>query len=264
MKKFYDRENRRLVYLGAAPDSNFWDAHWQAADFERAIRIPHNRFIVGHTSRYLPPGSRILEGGCGRGDKVYALAHHGYDAHGVDFAPETVARVKRHAPELKVQLGDVRALPFDDSFFDGYWSLGVIEHFPEGYDPILREMHRVLRTGGYLFLTFPALSPLRAWKARLRRYPALPADETGAGDFYQFALDPPSVIRHFEANGFELLKRKLVDGFYGLTQECPGFSLLQPVYESPHTPARALRVLVNRLTAAWAGHIVLLILRKRN
>ncbi len=264
MKRFYDQHNHRLVYVGQASDPDFWDAHWQAADFQRAIRVPHHRFILGHTSRYLQPGARILEGGCGRGDKVYALTHHGYDAYGVDYAPETVERIRRYAPELKVSLGDVRRLEFPDGFFDGYWSLGVIEHFPEGYDPILREMQRVLKPGGYIFLTCPAMSALRAIKARLRCYPAWPLQPESWDGFYQFALDPRSVVARFEAAGFARVERRFHDGFYGLMQEWPMFdALLGRAYESPRLPARVLRAGVNALTAAWAGHIALLILRKR-
>ena len=67
-------------------------------------------------------------------------------------------------PDLNIDFGDVRSLPYKKSSFDGIWSLGVIEHNWDGYDQILREAHRVLRSGGYFFLAFPSFSPLRKLK----------------------------------------------------------------------------------------------------
>ncbi|GAI52286.1 unnamed protein product, partial [marine sediment metagenome] len=120
--------------------------------FEKRIKVRNNRFIIGHTKKYLSPGAKVLEGGCGRGNKVYALYQHGYDAYGVDYAEETVKKVNQYAPELKITVDDIRNLNFEDGFFDGYWSLGVIEHFYDGYDAMLREMHRVLSEGAIFSL----------------------------------------------------------------------------------------------------------------
>jgi len=53
---------------------------------------------------------------------------------------------------------DVRKLNFPDHYFDGYWSLGVIEHFYKGYDEIIHKIYRVLHPGGFLFLTVPEMS----------------------------------------------------------------------------------------------------------
>ena len=53
-------------------------------------------------------------------------------------------KIKLHWPQLDVSYGDVRALEFEDDSFDGYWSLGVIEHFPDGYEDIGQEMTRVI------------------------------------------------------------------------------------------------------------------------
>jgi len=49
----------------------------------------------------------VLEGGCGRGDKVYALQTGGYEAYGLDYAQRTVEAIKRSVPELTVCLGDL-------------------------------------------------------------------------------------------------------------------------------------------------------------
>ena len=43
----------------------------------------------------------------------------------------------------------------------------TIEHFIDGYDAILSEMYRVIKEGGYLFLTVPSMSIIRKVKAAL-------------------------------------------------------------------------------------------------
>ena len=52
----------------------------------------------------------------------------------MDFAEESVRRARLEYPGLDIREGDVRSLPFPAGHFDGYWSIGVIEHFWGGYD----------------------------------------------------------------------------------------------------------------------------------
>lgn len=101
------------------------------------------------TLRKYLPGEKgiILEGGCGRAQHVYCMKYNGYNAVGVDFAERTVRAVNEAVPELDVRKCDVRNLPFRDGEIAGYWSIGVIEHFWDGYNEILDEMARVIRDG---------------------------------------------------------------------------------------------------------------------
>ena len=135
--------------------------HYEIAPFNRVViettgiadpapLVPTLMLDARITARYLPPGSRVLEGGCGRANKVKALADAGFAAVGVDYAAESVELARQVYPGLDIQVGDVRMLPFPDGAFDGYWSIGVIEHFWAGYDDILREARRVLKPGGVL------------------------------------------------------------------------------------------------------------------
>jgi SAM-dependent methyltransferase len=127
-----------------------------------------------------------------------------------DYAKQTVSTLHKYVPELKVILSDVRTLPFRDEYFIAYWSLGVIEHFQEGFESIALEMTRVLKNGGYLFLTFPYISPIRNLKARFGLYK--PWDKgTDLNNFYQFALDAHEVSTQFKGLGFKLVKCKPYD-----------------------------------------------------
>ncbi len=201
MKCYFDKSNNRLVYVGKAANDTYWDQHWksESSRFKEQNKIKNDRFVIGCTKKYLPPETKILEGGCGLGEKVSAFHYHGYDAYGVDYAKETVKAVNKCAPELKVMFGDIRDLPFPDDFFDGYWSLGVIEHFYDGYEEIVSEMFRVLKRQGHLFLTVPVMSPLRKVKVRLKKYIEYKDSEEMRENFYQFAFYPKDVISDLES-----------------------------------------------------------------
>jgi SAM-dependent methyltransferase len=177
----------------------------------------------------------------------------------VDYGEMTVALVNSIAPDLKITRGDVRRLEFPDEFFHGYWSLGVIEHFYEGFEPVLREIHRVLTIGGYAFVTTPSMSPLRRLKAKLGAYPPLPQRD----DFYQFALPSEDIVRQFEAKGFKLISASYRSGFKGLKDESgPLKPALQKLFDSKSPVARLIRGGIDRIVLPITYHTRLHVFRK--
>jgi len=264
MQRYYDREYERLIYVDNAPTEDFWDAHWQAIDFRKAICATPSTWVTRVTKKYLPAESKILEGGCGVANHVYALSKQGFIPIGLDFAPNTVEKIRKYAPELHIELGDVRDLPFEDNQFDGYWSLGVIEHFWDGYDEIAREMTRVLRPGGYLFLSFPCMSRLRRRKARKSQYPYWNGGDIEPPGFYQFALNPELVKTHMSKLGFKLVYETGLDAVKGIKDEVVYLNTtLQAVYDSKTIAAGIIRRMSNIILSNCSGHSRLLILQKR-
>jgi len=193
----------RLIYLQEKATPEFWEARWEAEGKPPPPSL-HDE-VVMVTRRYLRPGARLLEGGCGRADKVKSLTAAGYASIGIDFASGVVAQARIDYPGIDVRLGDVRALEFPDRFFDGYWSIGVIEHFWDGYDAILAEAARVLRAGGIFFLTAPWISPYRRRRVRSGDYPVEDFSAEPVS-FYQFALGRSEVVDALERHGFRILR----------------------------------------------------------
>ncbi len=263
--KYYDQTRNCLIFIQEQATPEFWDKHWATDNFREIVTAGRDdRFILDTTGKYLNTG-RILEGGCGTGAKVYALHHHGYDVYGVDFAIQTVKMTTTSVPELQILPADVMHLPFRSATFDGYWSLGVIEHFYAGYEYIADEMKRVLKNEGILFLTFPSISPLRWLKAKVGLYPVW--DESfGAESFYQFALDKDQVIMEFKKRGFQILESRTYDGIKGFKDE---ITIIKPLfqrlynYSGKSAVIHMARQILGKFLEPLAGHMTLLVLKKR-
>ncbi len=263
--RYFDQEQKRLIYIEENATPEFWDRQWEDEKLKKSILAgAKERFVYPITRHYLKPGSKILEGGCGKGQFVYSLHARGYDATGIDFAPKVVEKAKSVIPELNLLVGDVRKLDFTNNSFDGYWSLGVIEHFPEGYEAIGQEMHRVLKSGGYLFLTFPYMSPLRQLKARLGLYPKHDPSKFDREHFYQFALSSESAVQNFTNWGFELIRKKPYEGFKGFKDESgPLKPFFQVIYNNKSLLTQGIAYILSTLLAPVSGHTILLVLRKK-
>ncbi|MEW6417125.1 MAG: class I SAM-dependent methyltransferase [Nitrospirota bacterium] len=264
--KYFDPIKQQLIYIKNKADSDYWDAHW---DLDENIRMKilgtKNTFVSRITKKYLKPSDGyILEGGCGNGVNVASLYSNGYKVIGIDYAENTVKTLNKYIPELDIRLGDVRNLPFEDDYFIGYWSLGVIEHFCEGYGSIALEMFRVLKDSGYLFLAFPYMSPLRCFKGRFGKY-ELWKKEMKYDSFYQFALNSETVIQHFRDIGFKLIRGLPFDGIKGTKDEV---AILKPVlqklydYNSSMLAFKGFRKAISIIMSTVAGHCMLLIFKK--
>ena len=260
----YLKDLRVIAYFHQKASPDFWDAHWKVSDLRaKIISYTTDTIFIPQVKKYLPPGSLVLEGGCGQGQLVHALCYQGYQAVGVDFAEKTVHMIQEAVPDLNVRVGDVRHLSIPDETFDGYLSVGVIEHFWEGYAPIISEMARILKIGGFLFISFPYMSPLRKLKAMLHFYPTMGFQEAKCKQnaFYQFALNQDSVVNDLRQYGFVLKYALPFDGLKGFKDECPHSKRwLQPIYDGK--THRRLRPHLNRIFEPFASHCIMLVMQK--
>ncbi|GAA2796378.1 methyltransferase domain-containing protein [Saccharopolyspora taberi] len=102
-----------------------------------------------HADTAYPPGSRVLEAGCGVGAQTVHLVANspGAQVVAVDVSADSLARARSAAPGAEFHRADLHALPFPDGSFDHLFVCFVLEHLP---DPrkALTALRRVLRPGG--------------------------------------------------------------------------------------------------------------------
>ncbi len=106
-------------------------------------------------------GKRVLDVGSGRGELVIQSAMRGADAWGIDYAQAAVD-IARGAlstidaqlqPRTHVEQMDVKALTFDDGFFDVVFMMDVVEHlYPHELAQAFAELHRTIKPGGLLVM----------------------------------------------------------------------------------------------------------------
>lgn len=117
--------------------------------------VARKKIVVNLLKKYLKnTDNLILDAGCGTGAGILYLQQFG-DVYGVDLSPKAVDFCKKRGI-TKVKIGDVSDLPFKDNFFDLVCLMDVIEHVSND-KLIIKEMCRVLKKGGILLMTLPAL-----------------------------------------------------------------------------------------------------------
>lgn len=105
----------------------------------------------------LPPGSRILDVGCGPGELVLKLLGRGYSVWGVDISSAMVVEATKTVQNggfpgfQQISQGDIEKLKFEDEFFDVVVASGVLEYQKDDAKS-LSEMRRVLKKRGHLIL----------------------------------------------------------------------------------------------------------------
>ena len=175
--------------------TDFWD---QAA-WKKSFTLPLDwGLLEKHTSKT----GHILDCGCGYGRSSQLLHEKGY-THivGVDISAEMIHRGQKEYPHLHLQLMAGSWIVADDGFFDAAILIGVLTSIPgnDGQEALVREIHRVLRPGGCLFISD---FPLQSDERNLRRYQKY---EAQYGRYGVFSLPEGVVLRHHDMKWIETL-----------------------------------------------------------
>ena len=126
---------------------------WMAGDYDRFSRYMEPDARAFYERLDVPPGSRLLDVGCGSGQLALLAARDGVHVTGVDIAPNLVqraqARARAEGLTARFVEGDAEDLPFEDASFDVVASL-VGAMFAPRPDLVARELLRVCSPGGTL------------------------------------------------------------------------------------------------------------------
>ena len=107
----------------------------------------------------IAPGMRVFDAGCGGGRNLVYLLREGYDVCGNDADHNAVSQVRALAAKLAPDRRcDFRVEPIEaTSFADAHAGVVIasaVLHFardPDHFEAMVRQMWRVLRTGGVFF-----------------------------------------------------------------------------------------------------------------
>jgi len=149
----------RLARLSELEHWHFWFAGRQ---------ILLDQFV----GNYMREQSIILDVGCGTGRTTGALMRRGYRVLGLDLRPEGLQAARQTMSNANLFQAEASHLPLADNFSDAAILLDVLEHVDDGV--LLNELKRVLKPGGVVAITVPALPWLWSYRdqaaGHLRRY----------------------------------------------------------------------------------------------
>ncbi len=124
-----------------------------SVDFRQAKADFVHRLVRWSGLHQLPPGSTVLDVGCGIGGSARILARdYGLDVLGISISPAQIERARRLTPDglsCRFQVMDALALELEDRSFAGVWSVEASPHMPDK-QRYADELLRVLRPGGRL------------------------------------------------------------------------------------------------------------------
>jgi ubiquinone/menaquinone biosynthesis C-methylase UbiE len=110
--------------------------------------------LLDECFKTLHPGARVLDVGCGTGEYVQRANELGLSASGIEPAEAMRKAASEKNPGSTILNGVATELPFPDGTFDLVICIEVLRYLHSADNrQALREMYRVLKPGGILFLT---------------------------------------------------------------------------------------------------------------
>ena len=126
---------------------------WSAGDYGQVARS-----IAAGAAEFverleLKAGTRVLDVACGTGNLALPAAKTGADVTGIDIAPNLIEQAKERAAaerlDIKFDVGDAEAVPFDDASFDSVMTMFGAMFAPRP-EVVAAELERVCRPGGLI------------------------------------------------------------------------------------------------------------------
>lgn len=187
--------------------------------YDRAIRRMLRRLAC-------PPGSVILDAGCGPGEHAIRAAREGFRVAAIDLSETVLEEARRRAKAAKLEdritflQGDLTNLHCEDNSVAAIFCWGVLIHIPQ-IEQALGELVRVLQPGGRLALYVTNAAAwdhvaLRVMRRVLGKQPSRSErlamgrgtwHQTGADRLWVWHIDVAALTQHVERHGMHRVAR---------------------------------------------------------
>ncbi len=146
---FVNHELKRDTHAEFCDWAATYDAHW----LNHFLFEPSHKMLVRELAAVTP--GRVLDVGCGTGELANRLARRGWQVIGLDLCEPMLHRARfklnGYAGSVRLTVADSEHVPFADGAFDIVTCANSFHHYPN-QEAVVRELHRVLKPGGQLFL----------------------------------------------------------------------------------------------------------------
>jgi 2-polyprenyl-3-methyl-5-hydroxy-6-metoxy-1,4-benzoquinol methylase len=188
------------------------------SEYAESIRAPTSRYmqILAH----VPPGTYVLDYGCGWGCFSQMLTEHGCTVDGIDIDPDSIAIARDIVHEkdrLTFALEDISEIT--EETYDVVVSTQVAEHTHNPGNYVV-QCNRVLKIGGYLVISVPnVLNPrfflstlIKDHHSRYRRISTEIREHYDKTQHHIQAWDPAAFCRFLCSLGFEYVDHTFMEG----------------------------------------------------
>jgi SAM-dependent methyltransferase len=216
--------------LKRAISDDIYARYWRSLEPPKVRASEYGGYVCRQLAAHRPVG-RLLDFGCGWGSVLNEAQRAGWQATGLEVDERKVAFCREQG--LDAVYGDLLEQPFAAATFDAAIAEQVFEHL---YTPVeyMKELHRLLKPGGVLYVAVPNFGGLAA-RTQGPRWDL---------------VHPVSHVRYFD-------RASLAD----MSKRC-GFEVLKPAYvrRGAHALSRAAhaaKTLVERSAGFYAFGLAL-------
>ena len=195
MRKTYRRANNK----------DYWEKRWD--DIPADNPMENNQVYPLKYSEQIVKDSngRILEAGCGAGRILRYYHNQGADIVGIDFIEVAINKLKKIDPFLRVEVGDISSLRFENESFKYILAFGLYHNLEYGLEQAIEETYRVLESGGSVCASHRAdniQTRLTDWLSDRRS--SKDKDGSRALEFHKMNLTRAEFSQAFENAGFTI------------------------------------------------------------
>ena len=175
----------------------------------------------------LKKSKKIVDLGCGDGGIVSSLINSfkSKEIVGIDISPRRIGSLKKKFPGRKFHCEDICKTSLKKNLFDIVISTQAIEHVEDDKE-LIEEIYRILKKGGYVYISSVIKKPWAMYKYRRKG---------------KFVLDPTHE-REYQSkeefldlfkNRFKLIKVQVypVKRKRGITIKIPGYYIIETLWK---------------------------------
>jgi SAM-dependent methyltransferase len=116
---------------------------------------PLDRELLDRFAERVKDRGLVCDLGCGPGQVARYLHDRGISVCGLDLSAGMLEQARQLNPGIEFSHGNMLALPAEDEAWAGITAFYAIVHFPPSdLLPAFQEMHRALKSGGWLLVAF--------------------------------------------------------------------------------------------------------------
>lgn len=183
-----------------------WSERYRTMYASQASRAQYeHQSFWPEVQKRLQKEGRYLDAGCGVGGWIFFLNELGYAVEGIDANSGAIRAMSEYDQDVSLKIANTSAIPYQDAYFDGALSIGSLEYYEGEVKPSIRELHRVIKPGGFVCIEVPLANTLRRLlyiplKGIERALKAASKDAT----FVYYLFGKRELTDLLEANGFSV------------------------------------------------------------